>query len=117
MSMLKQEFKEDETSLQDALDLSIKVGQNLKRNARVAPIIFRFSPEKNELTLIKIVPADQVDELIKKCEKVAAELESAKKEKAQAQNVVIYVLKLKIKSLNSSASVLTYREYQNVDRV
>ena len=64
VSMLKQEFKEEETSLQDALDLSFKVGQNIKRNARVALIIFRFSPEKNELTQIKIVSVDQVDELI-----------------------------------------------------
>ena len=44
VSVLKQEYKEDETSLQDALDHSIKVGKNLNEIAPVALIIFRFSP-------------------------------------------------------------------------
>ena len=44
VSVLKQEYKEDETSLQDALDNSIKVGKNLNEIAPVALIIFRFSP-------------------------------------------------------------------------
>ena len=43
--MLKQEYKEDETSLQDALDNSIKVGKNLNEIAPVSLIIFRFSPQ------------------------------------------------------------------------
>ena len=54
----------------------------------------KLTPEKIELaaltrengkTQIKILPADQVDELIKKYEKVEAELEAAKKEKEKAQ--------------------------------
>ena len=74
----------------------------------------KLTPEKIELatltrengkTQIKILPADQVDELIKKYEKVEAELEAAKKEKekAQAQKpwsnsyVFIFVLKRGLK--------------------
>ena len=54
----------------------------------------KLTPEKIELatltrengkTQIKILPANQVDELIKKYEKVEAELEAAKKEKEKAQ--------------------------------
>jgi len=64
--MLKQEYKEDETSLQDALDLSIKVlSKTLDMNKQ--------TPEKIELatwtrkewkTQNKILPADWVDEKV-----------------------------------------------------
>ena len=51
VSVLKQEYKEDEISLQDALDHSIIELVTLTR--------------ENGKTQIKICPADQVDELIK----------------------------------------------------
>ena len=95
--MLKQEYKHYETNLQDALDLSIKVGQNLNEIFRFSPTLdmTKQTPEKIELatlttltrekgkTQIKILPADQVDELIKKYERVEAELDAAKRETAQ----------------------------------
>ena len=100
--MFKQECKEDETSLQEALD-SIKVWQ-----AEVMVLIIflclqvlsktlymtKLTLEKIELatlnkekgmTQIQILPADQMDQLIKKYEKVEAELEANKKEKENAQ--------------------------------
>jgi 20S proteasome subunit alpha 3 len=81
--MLKQEYKEGETTLPDALDLSIKV---LSKTLDMT----KLTPEKIELatltredgkTKISILPADQVDTLIKKFEKAEAEAEAAKKEK------------------------------------
>jgi len=51
----------------------------------------KLTPEKIELarengtTQIKIFPADQLDELIKKYKKVEAELKAVKKEKSQTQ--------------------------------
>jgi len=83
VSMLKQEYKEGETTLPDALDLSIKV---LSKTLDMT----KLTPEKIELatltrvdgkTKISILPADQVDTLIKKFEKAEAEAEVAKKEK------------------------------------
>merc|ERR1712142_1235406 len=87
VSMLKQDFKEDETSLQDALDLSIKVLSKTLDMTKLTPekIELATLTRENGKTQIKILPANQVDELIKKYEKVEAELEAAKKEKEKAQ--------------------------------
>jgi len=87
VSMLKQEYKEDQTSLQDALDLSIKVLSKTLDMTKLTPekIELATLTRENGKTQIKILPADQVDELIKKYEKVEAELEAAKKEKEKAQ--------------------------------
>merc|ERR1712212_660651 len=87
VSMLKQEYKEDNTSLQDALDLSIKVLSKTLDMTKLTPekIELATLTRENGKTQIKILPADQVDELIKKYEKVEAELEAAKKEKEKAQ--------------------------------
>jgi len=83
VSMLKQEYKEGETTLQDALDLAIKV---LSKTLDMT----KLTPEKIELaaltredgkTKIRILPADQVDDLIKSFEKAEADAEAAKKEK------------------------------------
>merc|ERR1712189_55030 len=88
VSMLKQEYKEDETSLQDALDLSIKVLSKTLDMTKLTPekIELATLTRENGKTQIKILPANQVDELIKKYEKVEAELEAAKKEKEKAQS-------------------------------
>jgi len=57
-------------------------------------VMTKLTPEKIELatlsrengtTQIKIFPADQLDELIKKYKKVEAELKAVKKEKSQTQ--------------------------------
>ena len=83
VSMLKQEYKEGETSLPDALDLSIKVLSKTLDMTKLTPekIEIATLTRENNKTQIKILPADKVDELIKKYEKVEAELEAAKKEK------------------------------------
>jgi len=83
VSMLKQEYKEDETKLDEALDLSIKV---LSKTLDMT----KLTPEKIELatltredgkTKIRILPADKVDVLIKKYEDAEAKAEAEKKEK------------------------------------
>jgi len=87
VSMLKQEYKEEGISLQEALDLSIKV---LSKTLDMT----KLTPEKIELatltrednkTAIKILDADRVNELIKKYEQLEAEAEAAKKEKEKQQ--------------------------------
>ena len=82
-SLLKQEYKEDETTLQGALDLSIKVLSKTLDMTKLTPekIELATLTRENGKTQIKILPADQVDELIKKYEKAEAEAEAAKKEK------------------------------------
>merc|ERR1711970_1189725 len=83
----KQEYKEDETSLQGALDLSIKVLSKTLDMTKLAPekIELATLTRENGKTQIKILPADKVDELIKKYEKAEAEIEAAKKEKEKSQ--------------------------------
>merc|ERR1711988_1391517 len=83
VSMLKQEYKENETSLSEALDLAIKVLSKTLDMTKLTPekIELATLTRENDKTQIKILPADQVEELIKKYEKVEAELEAAKKEK------------------------------------
>merc|ERR1712089_28301 len=83
VSMLKQEYKENETSLDDALDLSIKVLSKTLDMTKLTPekIELATLTRENGKTQIKILPADQVDTLIKKYEKAEAEIEAAKKEK------------------------------------
>ena len=81
--MLKQEHKENEMSLQDALDLSIKVLSKTLDMTKLTPekIELATLTRENNKTMIKILPADNVEELIKKYEKAEAEAEAAKKEK------------------------------------
>merc|ERR1712223_307213 len=83
VSQLKQEYKEGEMKLADALDLSIKVLSKTLDMTKLTPdkIEIATLQRKNGKTQIKILPADQVDELIKKYEKAEAEAEAAKKEK------------------------------------
>merc|ERR1711946_94502 len=86
VSMLKQEYKEDETSLNDALDLSIKVLSKTLDMTKLTPekIELATLTRENNKTQIKILPADKVQELISKYEKAEAEAEAAKKEKEKA---------------------------------
>ena len=106
VSMLKQEYKENETSLQDALDLSIKVLSKTLDMTKLTPekIELATLTRENNKTQIKILPADkvtlyisnstgvdniyfgQVEELIKKYEKAEAEAEAAKKEKEKEKS-------------------------------
>merc|ERR1711934_500779 len=87
VSMLKQEYKENETSLSEALDLAIKVLSKTLDMTKLTPekIELATLTRENDKTQIKILQADQVDELIKKYEKAEAEAEAAKKEKEKAQ--------------------------------
>ena len=104
--MLKQEYKENETSLQDALDLSVKVLSKTLDMTKLTPekIELATLTRENNKTQIKILPADkvtlyisnstgvdniyfgQVEELIKKYEKAEAEAEAAKKEKEKEKS-------------------------------
>ena len=60
--MLKQEYKENETSLQDALDLSIKVLSKTLDMTKLTPekIELATLTRENNKTQIKILPADKV---------------------------------------------------------
>ena len=60
--MLKQEYKEDETSLNDALDLSIKVLSKTLDMTKLTPekIELATLTRENNKTQIKILPADKV---------------------------------------------------------
>merc|ERR1712121_344732 len=83
VSMLKQEYKEEGMSLSEALDLAIKVLSKTLDMTKLTPekIELATLTRENGKTQIKILPADQVDTLIKKYEKAEAEAEAAKKEK------------------------------------
>merc|ERR1711973_346498 len=83
VSMLKQEYKEDQTSMSEAKDLAIKVLSKTLDMTKLSPEKIEISTltRENNETKIQILPADQVDELIKKYEKTEAEAEAAKKEK------------------------------------
>merc|ERR1712027_1659 len=70
VSQLKQEYKEGEMSLNDALDLSVKV---LSKTLDMT----KLTPDKIE---IRILPANEVEELIKKYEAAEKAAEDAKRE-------------------------------------
>lgn len=60
--MLKQEYKENETSLSEALDLAIKVLSKTLDMTKLTPekIELATLTRENDKTQIKILPADQV---------------------------------------------------------
>ena len=93
--MLKQEYKENEMSLQDALDLSIKVLSKTLDMTKLTPekIELATLTRENNKTMIKILPPDNVEELIKKYEKAEAEAEAAKKEKEKKPWTTLQVTK------------------------
>jgi 20S proteasome subunit alpha 3 len=87
VSMLKQEYKEGEMKLTDALDLSVKVlSKTLDMN--------KLTPDKIEIatlkrvdgkTVISIMPNDEMLKLIQKFEAAEKAAEEAKREKEQQQ--------------------------------
>jgi 20S proteasome subunit alpha 3 len=88
VSMLKQKYKENETSLDGALDLAIKVLSKTLDMTKLSPEKIEISTltRENNETKIQILAADKVDELIKKYEKTEAEAEAAKKEKEKQKS-------------------------------
>ena len=88
VSQLKQEYKEGEMSLKDALDLSIKTLSKTLDMTKLTPDKIELSTlqRKDGKTEIRILPADEVEELIKKYEAAEKAAEEAKREKEkQAQ--------------------------------
>jgi len=86
VSQLKQEYKEGEMSLNDALDLAIKV---LSKTLDLT----KLTPEKIEIatlkrvdgkTKIEILKGDEMTALIKKYEDAEKAAEEAKKEKEKS---------------------------------
>nr|UCK81644.1 proteasome subunit alpha type-4 [Arenicola marina] len=83
ISLLKQEYKEGETNLRKALELAVKVlGKTLDTN--------KLSAEKVEIatlvredgkTKIRVLPASELEVVIKKHEEEEAKLEAEKKKK------------------------------------
>merc|ERR1711982_23973 len=84
VSMLKQEYKVDEMDLQSCLQLAVKVlGKTLDTNKLTADKVeIATLTRENGRTCIKILPADQLNEYIKKHE----EEEKAESEKKKAQD-------------------------------
>jgi len=88
VSQLKQEYKEGEMSLNDALDLSVKVLSKTLDMTKLTPDKIELSTlqRKGDKTEIRILPANEVEELIKKYEAAEKAAEDAKREKEkQAQ--------------------------------
>jgi len=84
VSMLKQEYKVEEMDLQSCLQLAVKVlGKTLDTNKLTADKVeIATLTRENGRTCIKILPADQLNEYIKKHE----EEEKAESEKKKAQD-------------------------------
>jgi len=88
VSQLKQEYKEGEMSLKDALDLSVKTLSKTLDMTKLTPDKIELSTlqRKGDKTEIRILPANEVEELIKKYEAAEKAAEDAKREKEkQAQ--------------------------------
>jgi 20S proteasome subunit alpha 3 len=83
VSQLKQEYKEGETSLADALDLSIKVLSKTLDMTKLTLDKIEISTLQRvgDKTVIKILPADEMQKLIKKYEDTEKAAEEAKREK------------------------------------
>jgi len=86
VSMLKQEYKEGETSLKEALQLSIKVMSKTLDMTKMAAEKLELATltRENGKTRIRILPAKEVEGLIKEYEAEEAKLDAAKKEKEKA---------------------------------
>merc|ERR1712076_176613 len=85
VSMLKTDYKENEMSLDSALDLSVKVLSKTLDMTKLTPdkIELATLSRKDDKTVIRILPADEVNALIAKYEAAekAAEEERKAKEK------------------------------------
>ncbi|XP_027048117.1 proteasome subunit alpha type-4-like [Pocillopora damicornis] len=75
VSMLKQEYKEEEMTLKDALKLAVKVLDKTLDITKLTPDKVEMSTltRENGITSIKILKAGEVEELIKEHEQVKAE--------------------------------------------
>ncbi|XP_064620670.1 proteasome subunit alpha type-4-like [Lineus longissimus] len=83
VSMLKQEYKENETTLEDALNLSIKVlSKTLDTNKLTSEKVEMATlTRENGVTKIQVLPAETVNKLIKVYEEAEAKAEAEKKKK------------------------------------
>lgn len=81
ISMLKQEYKDGETTLQQALDLSIKVlSKTLDTNKLTADKVeIATLTRENNVTRIRILPTSELEVLVKKFEEEEAKAEAEKK--------------------------------------
>lgn len=86
VSMLKQEYKEGEMTLKDALQLAIKVMSKTLDMTKLAAEKLEMATltRKEGKTSIRILPAKEVETLIKHHEEEEAKSEAAKKEKEKA---------------------------------
>merc|ERR1712007_421072 len=83
ISQLKQEYKEGEMSLNDALDLAVKVLSKTLDSTKLTPEKIEIATLKrvNGKTKIEILKGDEMEALIKKYEDAEKAAEEAKKEK------------------------------------
>jgi 20S proteasome subunit alpha 3 len=87
VSQLKQEYKEGEMSLDDALDLSIKVLSKTLDMTKLTPDKIEISTLRRvgDKTEIRILPAQEMEKLIKKYEDEEKKVEEEKREKERKQ--------------------------------
>ena len=84
--MLKQEYKENETSLSEALDLAIKVLSKTLDMTKLTPDKIEISTLKRVggKTKVEILGTEDMERLIKKFDEAEKAAEEAKKEKEKA---------------------------------
>ncbi|XP_035657658.1 proteasome subunit alpha type-4 [Branchiostoma floridae] len=87
VSMLKQEYKIDEMTMQDALQLAIKVVSKTLDVSKLTPekVELATLTRENNKTKVQVLPSKQVEELIKKHEAEVAAAEQEKKEKEKQE--------------------------------
>ncbi len=81
VSMLKQEYKQDETSLKEALQLALKTLSKTLDMTKVTPekIEIATLTRENNKTKIRILPVNELQVLIKEHEEKEAKIEAEKK--------------------------------------
>jgi 20S proteasome subunit alpha 3 len=86
ISQLKQEYKEGETTLDEALDLSVKVLSKTLDMTKMSPDKIEIATLRrvNGKTVIRILPEDEMEALMKKFEAAEKSAEEARKEKEAA---------------------------------
>jgi len=87
VSMLKQEYKEDDTNLEQALALSVKVLSKTLDTQKLTSDkveIATLTRPDNKVTQIRILPSADVDKLIKIHEEAEAKIEAEKKKEKVA---------------------------------
>ncbi|KAJ1530637.1 hypothetical protein ONE63_005511 [Megalurothrips usitatus] len=86
VSTLKQEYKEGEMTLDEAKALAVKVLSKTLDLTKLTSekVEMAILTRKDDKTIIKILPASEVDELVAAYEKLEAEAEAAKREKQKS---------------------------------